>query len=60
MQTDNKRQLALKWFNNLLYVDKFEYSYRYFKAIGEIDRDMRGLTGREIELIYNMIKTEKK
>ena len=54
-----KRQTALKWWNNLLYIDKFEYSYVYFKVIGMIDRDLSGLTGREIELIYNMVKTKQ-
>lgn len=50
-----KRKLAMEWWNKLLYIEKFEALVKSKeKILGYPDRDVANLTGREIEMLYDL------
>ncbi len=50
-----KRKLAMEWWNKLLYIQKFEALVKgKEKILGYPDRDIASLTGREIEMLYDL------
>ena len=50
----NKREIAIKWWNNLIYSEQFYVLYINRDSIaGGISRHLDTLTGSEIELLYN-------
>lgn len=54
----SKREIAMKWWNNLTFEEKF---YKTISANGvligdTVDNHPDRLTGREIELVYNYHK----
>lgn len=50
-----KRKLAMEWWNKLLYIEKFEALVKgKEKIIGYPNRDVSSLTGREIEMLYDL------
>lgn len=47
------RQIALDWFNNLTFEEKFYKTIKHNNLIeGDNTRNPDSLTGREIEIIY--------
>jgi len=54
------KEQAMRWWNNLLFVEKWEHVVQCKEyIIGYPDRNVDSLTGSEIEKIYSILYTDR-